>query len=141
MVASSTDTKIVAMTYEMIIVESHGIRHYSSPPSPSPGLQATRALHEGWEEYQTPQGRTFYYNRRTRDKSWKPPRRQHRHSNENAEDGSIENLRSDSSSPLAEANGSCGTSYVPVPKGWREAYDEDTCQPCYVNDATGAKKI
>ncbi|KAJ9597253.1 hypothetical protein L9F63_011889, partial [Diploptera punctata] len=58
---------------------------------------------------------------------------------ENAEDGSIENLRSDSSSPLAEANGISGTSYVPVPKGWREAYDDESGQPCYVNDSTGAK--
>ena len=58
---------------------------------------------------------------------------------ENAEDGRIENLRSDSSSPLAEANGISGTSYVPVPKGWREAYDDETGQPCYLSDSTGAK--
>ena len=58
---------------------------------------------------------------------------------ESAEDGSIENLRSDSSSPLAEANGSCGSTFVPVPKGWREEYDNETGQPCYVSDSTGAK--
>jgi hypothetical protein len=54
------------------------------------------------------------------------------------EDGSVENLRSDTSSPLVE-DGSSGTEYIPVPPGWREMYDEDSGQPCYVNNATGAK--
>jgi hypothetical protein len=58
---------------------------------------------------------------------------------ENAEDGSVENLRSDTSSPLVEVNGSSGTEYIPVPPGWCEVYDEDSGQLCYVNNATGAK--
>ncbi|KAJ9597254.1 hypothetical protein L9F63_011890, partial [Diploptera punctata] len=45
------------------------------------GHQPVRVLNEGWQEYRTPQGRTFYYNSRTRDKSWKPPRRHHKHNN------------------------------------------------------------
>lgn len=58
---------------------------------------------------------------------------------ETVEDGSVENLRSDTSSPLVEVNGSSGTTYIPVPPGWSEAYDEDSFQVCYINNATGVK--
>jgi hypothetical protein len=57
---------------------------------------------------------------------------------DNAEDGSVENLRSDTSSPLVE-DGSSGAEYIPIPPGWRETCDEDSGQPCYVYNATGAK--
>jgi hypothetical protein len=57
---------------------------------------------------------------------------------ENAEDGSVENLRSDTSSPLVEDGGS-GMECIPVPPGWCEVYDEDSDQMCYVNNATGVK--
>ncbi|XP_021938903.1 rho GTPase-activating protein 12-like isoform X4 [Zootermopsis nevadensis] len=62
-----------------------------------------------------------------------------RKSRETVEDGSVENLRSDTSSPLVEVNGSSGTTYIPVPPGWSEAYDEDSFQVCYINNATGVK--
>lgn len=58
---------------------------------------------------------------------------------ENADVDSVENLWSGTSSPLVEVNGSSGTAYIPVPPGWCEVYDEDSGQPCYVNNATGVK--
>lgn len=59
-------------------VDSHGVHGYILPPSPSPDHKPVRVLNEGWVEYQSSQGRTYYYNRRTHDKSWKPPRRHHK---------------------------------------------------------------
>ncbi|PNF43625.1 hypothetical protein B7P43_G03103 [Cryptotermes secundus] len=119
-------------------VESHDFHRRSFPPSPSPDRKPIRVLNEGWEEYKSSQGRTYYYNCKTHDKSWKPPRRHHQ-SHESAEIGSVENLRSDTSSPLVEVNGSSGTAYIPVPPGWCEVYDEDSGQLCYVNNTTGVK--
>lgn len=58
-------------------VESHGVHGHSSPPSPSPTRKPVKVLNEGWEEYKSSRGRTYYYNCRTHDKSWKPPRRHH----------------------------------------------------------------
>jgi hypothetical protein len=58
---------------------------------------------------------------------------------ESAEGGSIENLQSDTSSPAEEVNGSSGTNYIPVPRGWCTVYDEDSGELCYINIATGVK--
>jgi hypothetical protein len=54
---------------------------------------------------------------------------------ENAQDGSIENLQTDTSSPA----GVNGTDDIPVPPGWRQAYDEVSGESCYVNIAKGVK--
>ncbi len=56
--------------------QGDGSRSKLAPPqSPRPGSQQ-RELFEGWCEYvEENSGRPFYYNRETRSKSWKPPRR------------------------------------------------------------------
>lgn len=46
------------------------------PSSPAARQKPQRELFEGWAEYtDNGTGRPFYYNRETRAKSWKPPRR------------------------------------------------------------------
>ncbi|KAJ4439097.1 hypothetical protein ANN_15054 [Periplaneta americana] len=57
-------------------VESERMARYSLPPSPSPDHQPVKILKEDWQEYQTSAGRTYYYNLKSHEKSWKPPRRQ-----------------------------------------------------------------
>lgn len=46
-----------------------------TPPVPEDHQQPTRELFNGWCEYTYTDGRTFFYNSRTGEKSWKPPRR------------------------------------------------------------------
>jgi len=55
---------------------------------------------------------------------------------ENTQDGSIENLQTDTSLPAEEVNGAHD---IPIPVGWREAYDDVSGEVCYVNIATGVK--
>jgi len=55
---------------------------------------------------------------------------------EDSQDGSIENLQTDTSHPAVEVD---QTHDIPVPAGWREAYDEVSGELCYVNIATGVK--
>lgn len=55
---------------------------------------------------------------------------------ENAQDGSIENLQTDTSHPAVEVN---QTHDIPVPVGWCEVCDEVSGELCYVNTATGVK--
>lgn len=56
-------------------MESNDFHRRSFPPSPSPDHKPFRVLNEGWEEHKSSQGRTYYYNCKTHDKSWKPPRK------------------------------------------------------------------
>jgi len=54
-----------------------------SPPSPVPGATPTRHVMTDWDEFMEPNsGRKFYYNAKTHEKSWKPPRRTARCSTE-----------------------------------------------------------
>jgi hypothetical protein len=55
---------------------------------------------------------------------------------ENSQDGSIENLQTDTSHSAVEVN---GTYDIPVPDGWHVARDEDSDELYYVSIATGAK--
>ncbi|XP_069669210.1 rho GTPase-activating protein 12-like isoform X3 [Periplaneta americana] len=111
-------------------VESERMARYSLPPSPSPDHQPVKILKEDWQEYQTSAGRTYYYNLKSHEKSWKPPRRQQKLE-------SIDSLGSNTCPQ--EAVEQKGVEYVPVPEGWHEAYDEVSGQLCYINDASGAK--
>lgn len=45
------------------------------PPSPETSQPPTRRLSEGWNEYDTHDGRKYFYNLQTKEKRWKPPRR------------------------------------------------------------------
>lgn len=47
----------------------------SSPPVPEKNQKPTRELFAGWCEYAFTDDRTFFYNSKTGEKSWKPPRR------------------------------------------------------------------
>lgn len=47
----------------------------SSPPVPEENQQPIRELFAGWCEYTYADDRTFFYNSKTGEKSWKPPRR------------------------------------------------------------------
>ena len=46
-----------------------------APVSPVPGSTPLRHLFTDWDEYQDTSGRKFYYNLKTGEKSFKPPRR------------------------------------------------------------------
>lgn len=46
-----------------------------SPPSPLPTMVPTRHVMQDWDEFLDVSGRKFYYNAKTHEKSWKPPRR------------------------------------------------------------------
>jgi len=46
-----------------------------SPPSPQPTMAPTRHVMQDWDEFLDVSGRKFYYNAKTHEKSWKPPRR------------------------------------------------------------------
>ena len=46
-----------------------------SPPVPEECQPPSRELFAGWCEYTISDGRTFFYNSKTGEKSWKPPRR------------------------------------------------------------------
>lgn len=46
-----------------------------SPPVPEHDQLPSRQLFGGWAEYSFTDGRIFFYNRKTGEKSWKPPRR------------------------------------------------------------------
>ncbi|XP_064455325.1 WW domain-containing protein tag-325-like isoform X2 [Ornithodoros turicata] len=57
-----------------------------SPPRPSPEDVPQRFLSDHWAEYVAHVGRKYYYNFRTGESSWKPPRRR------NVQQGSLDDL-------------------------------------------------
>ncbi|XP_075235516.1 uncharacterized protein LOC142332635 isoform X2 [Lycorma delicatula] len=124
-------------------VDSHKTRYVqqAAPPSPAPLQTPTRVVMGDWNEYMTDDGRIFYYNTHTSEKSWKPPRLRS-NSNEDKNDGSLSNVYSGSSSPLAEVDEKLiqsGLENLPLPAGWKTKLDEETGLACYINLVTGAK--
>ncbi|KAK6624054.1 hypothetical protein RUM44_010912 [Polyplax serrata] len=90
-------------------VESSKVRKVAArlPLTPPPDLKPMRDLGDGWGQYISKAGRSFYYNVKTREKNWKPPRKIMA-----AQDaplvGSLESVysdanRSNTSSPLNES--------------------------------------
>uniref|UniRef100_A0A1B6CGE0 Rho GTPase-activating protein 12 n=1 Tax=Clastoptera arizonana TaxID=38151 RepID=A0A1B6CGE0_9HEMI len=121
-------------------VDSCKTRHYpmQAPPSPTPSQIPTRTLPEGWNEYITEDGRKYFFNCQTKEKSWKPPRRRY-NSNEDKpdENGSTGNLYSGSSSPLAEVD--VLSPSFPLPPGWHTEIDQETGLLCYIGITSGSK--
>jgi Splicing factor len=62
-------------------VESHKLRLPVKGTSPPPStvssvqLAPVKELYDGWSEYSTTDGRTYYCNKQTGEKSWKLPRK------------------------------------------------------------------
>ncbi|XP_063219039.1 rho GTPase-activating protein 12-like isoform X4 [Bacillus rossius redtenbacheri] len=110
-------------------------KHALSPPSPDTRRKPNKILGRGWLEYSTADGRPYFWNLFSRAKSWKPPRGLHRQP-DYSPGSSIENLRSQSTSPVAESAGV--SSYIPLPEGWNIGYDEDG-QPYYTNETSNVK--
>ena len=46
-----------------------------SPPTPPPSSSPVRHVMQDWDEFLDVSGRKYYYNSRTHEKSWKPPRK------------------------------------------------------------------
>ncbi|XP_069031498.1 rho GTPase-activating protein 12-like isoform X2 [Embiotoca jacksoni] len=105
--------------------------HQPPPPSGSP-------LHElgDWETYKDQNGRHFYYNRSTQERTWKPPR---------TRDTSTGSSRGESSEPLSSED-ACFSAYSSQsdslygspPRGWSEETDEHG-HTLYVSDYTNEK--
>uniref|UniRef100_A0AAQ5XBH4 Rho GTPase activating protein 12a n=1 Tax=Amphiprion ocellaris TaxID=80972 RepID=A0AAQ5XBH4_AMPOC len=102
------------------------------PPSGSP-------LHVfgDWETYKDQNGRHFYYNRSTQERTWKPPR---------TRDTSTGNSRGDSHSTGESSEDTCFSTYSSQsdsqygspPRGWSEEMDEHG-HTLYVSDYTNEK--
>ena len=58
-------------------MESSKVRKVAArlPLTPPPEQKPMRDLGEGWGQYISKGGRSFYYNVNTREKNWKPPRK------------------------------------------------------------------
>ena len=49
--------------------------HSLPPPPPEDGTEPVKVLDDDWGGYSDPKsGRMFYFNKTTRDTTWKPPR-------------------------------------------------------------------
>uniref|UniRef100_A0A4W6CMR5 Rho GTPase activating protein 12a n=1 Tax=Lates calcarifer TaxID=8187 RepID=A0A4W6CMR5_LATCA len=109
-----------------------------------PPLPSGSPLHVlgDWETHRDQNGRHFYYNRSTQERTWKPPR---------ARDASIGNSRGeshstgDSSEPLSSEDTCFSTyssqsdsQYGSPPRGWSEEMDEHG-HTLYVSDYTNEK--
>uniref|UniRef100_T1JJK9 Rho GTPase-activating protein 15 n=1 Tax=Strigamia maritima TaxID=126957 RepID=T1JJK9_STRMM len=108
-----------------------------TPPSPTEKDPPTRILLNNWAEYECSNGRKFYFNSVTCEKSWKPPRRRsEKMSSCSSGDSSPWPDRSDSSSisPTFPSNTS-----LTLPTGWLQSYDEDIAEICFINDLTKEK--
>ncbi|XP_054266488.1 rho GTPase-activating protein 12-like isoform X1 [Macrosteles quadrilineatus] len=108
-------------------VFSYKSRHElgQEPPSPVPHQSPSRVLGEGWSEYDTQDGRKFFYNVQTKEKRWKPPRRAYNTSKEDVDGGGV----ADDMFVVS----------MSLPVGWTSEMDPVTGQACYIQPASGAK--
>ncbi|XP_039300689.1 rho GTPase-activating protein 12 isoform X1 [Nilaparvata lugens] len=125
-------------------VEACKTRSYlqQPPPSPTPSQKPTRTLSGSWNEFVTSDGRVFFYNTDTGERSWKPPRRRFNSNDDKKKEGNLTNVYSGSSSPLAESDEQLfqrSLENIPLPAGWKTRVDEESGLPCYINILTGAK--
>lgn len=66
----------IAKNFDLQVFSSKSRPELSlDPPSPETSQPPTRRLSEGWNEYDTTDGRKYFYNLQTKEKRWKPPRR------------------------------------------------------------------
>uniref|UniRef100_A0A1B6LTH6 Rho GTPase-activating protein 12 n=1 Tax=Graphocephala atropunctata TaxID=36148 RepID=A0A1B6LTH6_9HEMI len=98
------------------------------PLSPPPNQEPTRTLGEGWNEYNTDDGRKYFYNVKTKEKRWKPPRR-----------NNVETKIEDDPSTRAVDTDDMYVVNLPLPSGWRSDIDTGSGQTCYINIASNAK--
>ncbi|CAI4230489.1 unnamed protein product [Auanema sp. JU1783] len=70
MPSSFTDDKHIYTN----IKEMNEINNKSLPPIPEPGSQPKRNLNNGWFEYETDVGRTYFHNPELEKSQWIPPR-------------------------------------------------------------------
>uniref|UniRef100_A0A3B4ZWV5 Rho GTPase-activating protein 12-like n=1 Tax=Stegastes partitus TaxID=144197 RepID=A0A3B4ZWV5_9TELE len=84
-----------------------------------------------WETYRDQNGRHFYYNRSTQERTWKPPR---------TRDASTGNSRGDSHSDtcFSTYSSQSDSQYGSPPRGWSEEMDEHG-HTLYVSDYTNEK--
>ncbi|KAG8308461.1 Rho GTPase-activating protein 9 [Homalodisca vitripennis] len=100
------------------------------PLSPPLNQEPTRTLGEGWNEYNTEDGRKYFYNVKTKEKRWKPPRRNY---------ANIETKIEDDTTPSAVDTDDMFVVNLPLPSGWRSDIDAVSGQTCYINIASNAK--
>lgn len=63
---------LVERLHVLLQVESSKTRQ---PPTPTAEEQAMKDLGDGWGEYRSRDKRSYYYNKNTGEKNWKPPRK------------------------------------------------------------------
>ncbi|XP_026147109.1 rho GTPase-activating protein 12-like isoform X2 [Carassius auratus] len=117
------DSPVYANLQELKISQS------SIPPLPSSSPLHTNG---DWETHKDQNGRQFYYNRSTQERTWKPPRARDSLTRKEAKQdmNDMEFLSSD---------GNCLSSqYVSPPRGWSEEMDEHGLI-LYVSDYTNEK--
>uniref|UniRef100_A0A672JU91 Rho GTPase-activating protein 12-like n=1 Tax=Salarias fasciatus TaxID=181472 RepID=A0A672JU91_SALFA len=115
------------------------ITNTNQPPPPS---GSPLHVHGDWEAYKDQNGRLYYYNRCTQERTWKPPR---------TRDASIGHSRgeshstSESTEPLSSEDTCFSTyssqsdsQYGSPPRGWSEEMDEHG-HTLYVSDYTNEK--
>uniref|UniRef100_A0A8D8LL24 Rho GTPase-activating protein 12 n=1 Tax=Cacopsylla melanoneura TaxID=428564 RepID=A0A8D8LL24_9HEMI len=126
-------------------VESYKLRlplKGTSPPPNinSPHLAPLKELSDGWSEYSTTDGRIYYCNKQTGEKSWNLPRKR---CNTDEDGARSEENPSGSSSPFGDgeevSSPITDVPSLPLPQGWAPHIDLETGLACYVNSLTGAK--
>uniref|UniRef100_A0A671X478 Rho GTPase activating protein 12a n=1 Tax=Sparus aurata TaxID=8175 RepID=A0A671X478_SPAAU len=115
------------------------ITQSSLPPYPSGS--PIHALGD-WETYKDQNGRHFYYNRSTQERTWKPPRARDTSTGSSRGEG---HSTGDSSEPLSSEDTCFSTyssqsdsQYGSPPRGWSEEMDEHG-HTLYVSDYTNEK--
>ena len=91
----------------------------------SPTAAGSPQLPPGWKEGKADDGRTFYWNAATKERSWKFPGA--------AAGGGGTSV---SASSNASAPSAATPAEAPLPSGWREVSDPKTGKPYYYNTAT-----
>ncbi|XP_051989623.1 rho GTPase-activating protein 12-like isoform X5 [Xyrauchen texanus] len=109
------------------------ISQSSTPPLPSSSPLHTNG---DWETHKNQNGRHFYYNRSTKERTWKPPRAQDSltRKEERQETTDAENLSSEENCLSSQSDSQYGS----PPRGWSEEMDEHG-HTLYVSDNTNEK--
>ncbi|XDV44430.1 hypothetical protein PO909_012713, partial [Leuciscus waleckii] len=114
------------------------ISQSSLPPVP-----ASSPLHilGDWETHKDSSGRSFYYNRTTQERTWKPPRSRDNgvSRGDTSNTGDMEHLSSEENCPSTHSSQS-DSQYGSPPRGWSEELDEHG-HTLYVSEYTNEKWI
>ncbi|XP_056111645.1 rho GTPase-activating protein 12b isoform X15 [Rhinichthys klamathensis goyatoka] len=114
------------------------ISQSSLPPVP-----ASSPLHilGDWETHKDSSGRSFYYNRTTQERTWKPPRSRDNgvSRGDTSNTGDMEHLSSEENCPSTHSSQS-DSQYGSPPRGWSEELDEHG-HTLYVSEYNNEKWI